>query len=62
MVSFTVTYTITIDKLTKSTQVTRESNDLIEPSSLTELQEEINKLKAPTEISQHKNKIKEALK
>jgi len=57
MISFTVTYTITIDKLTKSIQVTRESNDLIEPSSLTELQEEIKKLKAPTETTQHK-KIK----
>lgn len=45
MVSFTVTFTLTIDKLTNTFQLTRESDDLIEPSSLSELEEEIKKLK-----------------
>lgn len=45
MVSFTVTYTLTIDRLTNTYSVTRENPDLIEPSSLEELEEEIKKLR-----------------
>lgn len=41
---FTITYTLTIDKLHNTYQITRKTNKLIESSSIEEVQEEINKL------------------
>lgn len=45
MVSFTVIYTLTIDKLNGSYHVTRKNNSIIEKSDIEELEEEIKKLR-----------------
>ena len=45
MVSFTITYTVKIDKLSNTYHITKEINNIIEKSTLEELQEDMNKLR-----------------